>query len=82
MSDVEKTWMDRLDDGKALLLDDQMRTYITKECGKFVVRKVLALDDEEAKDHGERPPYIEVLRYDSFVEALLSLTDYYWTDRR
>lgn len=77
--------MDRLHRGETLIIDDQLRSYISIESDdmpkRFVMRSVyasvedaaIALDQQSLVKYEER-------RFGSLAETLLSLTDWEWRD--
>jgi hypothetical protein len=76
--------IERLGRGETLMLNDQMRSYISMEDDdmprRFVVRRVLQQrpGDAPPADWRNAPPQG---RYKSLAEALLSLEDYEWIDK-
>ena len=77
--------MERLERGEVLMIDDQMRTYISLEDSdvplrlRFVSRSILDTKEREALSKGETPQY-EVSQHRSLAEALLALTDWKWSE--
>jgi len=72
--------MDRLGRGETLLINDQMRHYISMESSdtpvRFVVRSILAKYEDHCWATGTPAVYKEEGRYRSLAEALLSLMDW------
>ena len=69
----------RLDRGEVLMIDDQWRSYISKDGDGVKVRGILAKLEEHGKSFGMEPQY-EERHFGSLAEALLLLTDYKWRD--
>ena len=69
----------RLDRGEVLMIDDQWRSYISKDGEGVKMRGILAKLEDHAKSVDMEPQYSEK-HFASLTEALLSLTDYVWRD--
>jgi hypothetical protein len=67
----------RLERGETLIIDDQMRTYITLEDNEVVSRSVLARLVDRNKTIKASLKSDEK-RHPTLVDALLSLMDYEW----
>jgi len=75
--------MERLHRGETLMIDDQMRSYISIESDdmpkRFVMRTTYAPLEDSAIRAGKRDIVeYEEKRFGSLVEALLSLMDWEW----
>lgn len=71
--------MRRLTSGETLMIDDQLRSYISLGNGYVVVRSIQAsIEDAAISQDQQSTLNYEEKHYSTLAEALLSLMDYEW----